>query len=189
MPSAQLAIGKRTRVREADRTHLAWMYELAMSPSVGARWRTGGAGLSPNEFETFMSTTAWMQYVIEQRSDHRPLGVVDLFGYHPLDQTAHLALLIDPSVQSKGWPLEGVVLALELAFSSNSLRKIYIEVPAFNAERLSSIRRFARREAILYQHVYYDGAFHDVEVFALDRELWSAPLLSRIRDRVRLAAV
>jgi len=167
-------VGRRVQIRPMDVSDLDWLYGISSAPGVGERWRLGGASLSPDAFTQFVQDS-WVNFIIERRSPIERIGMAQVFGADPVNGIAHVSLIFAPEAQRLGWPLEGLLLAVRYAFAEGGFRKLYFEVPGFNLDAVGAgAGRLTVEEARLKDHVYYDGEYHDLHVFALSAVRWEA---------------
>ncbi|MEZ5141808.1 MAG: GNAT family protein [Acidimicrobiales bacterium] len=86
-----------------------------------------------------------------------------------------MAVLRVDGSDGDGLMIEGVAAFASYLFDHFDLRKIYFEVPAYNAE-LFSVRGtgLLREEGRFVDHFYYGGRFWDLHTFAMHRSDWEA---------------
>lgn len=59
-------------------------------------------------------------------------------------------------------------------FGHAGLRKLYAEIPAFNAPQFAGALDYMQVEAILREHAYYAGRYWDVVVVGMDAADWQS---------------
>ena len=165
--------GRAVRLRSILPRDIEFLYNLATSSDDIWRWRLRGRTPSPGDFESFVWSASDIQFIMERRQDGLAFGHVASYQTDELGGTTKLAMLIDPSVRAEGWPLEGAYLFLDYLFGVFPLRKVYLEVPAFNLSSLSGIlRRFTVEEGRLVDHTFGEGAHCDLVIAAMWRSQW-----------------
>ena len=67
-----------------------------------------------------------IRLVIENNKDLKPVGLIDLFDFNPLNKRAALGVLIsDPNDRRKGFAREAADLILKYAFNDLELNQVY----------------------------------------------------------------
>lgn len=155
-------------VRDAD---LAFLFALLTDPAVGGRWRFRGAVPRPETFERMLWEGVLAQFVVEGAHDGVARGLVSCYGANLNSGTANLAVALLPSATGVGLGTEAFVLFVDYLFATWTLRKCYLEVPAFNlAQFASAIGRYFHLEGVLSAHEYYAGRYFDSAILACWRE-------------------
>jgi RimJ/RimL family protein N-acetyltransferase/acyl carrier protein len=164
--------GRHVRLSVIDQRHLGYLYELSLRPEVGYRWRFRGLTPSPDEFRQSMWSGVLAQFAIET-SAGKPIGLVQAFKADFRHGYAFLAILLEPSLRKRGWPLEAPILFLNYVFTNWSFRKLYAESLEFNLVQFSSaIGEMFEQEGCLRDHEFYDGRYWDMHVLSISRDTW-----------------
>lgn len=111
-------------------------------------------------------------FAIEDVQDGKLVGFTQLYAVDWISGTAYFGIAIgERDRQGRGIGGEAMELLLGYAFGGLNLRKILLQVPAYNEVAKRLYDRFGfREEGRLHRQVYLDGAYHDVHVMALMRE-------------------
>lgn len=171
--------GRRVDFTTTDDELLPLMYELVHEPEMLLRWRMQGRAVSPEEFVRQLWGGVLTQFVTEDRVRATPVSWVCAYDAHLRDQHVKVAAVTWPYYRRTIQSVESQYLFVRHLFDNFPLRKIYLEVPAFNLGPLRhGVGRYCELEATLRQHTYRGGTWHDLHVYALYRDGFE-----RFRDR------
>jgi RimJ/RimL family protein N-acetyltransferase len=174
-PAAELR-GRWVLLRPVDPTDHPRLAAMMSGASGGPRYRYRGATPGPRQFEADLWTGVLAQFVICRIDDPTPVGLVTAFNANLSDGHAHFAVCVDPSVQGRGWPLEGAGLFIEHLFRCFELRKLYAQVSELNRGRFRpAIDTLLVEEARLVDYDYFDGQYFDSVIYAVWRSRWFDP--------------
>jgi RimJ/RimL family protein N-acetyltransferase len=167
------------------------LFEIALFTDAGSRWRLHGEAPTQDQFLELLLKDARVTFAIEQNSDGRVIGMVQLWLYDPLSRNGHITAFLHPQVRGRGWPLEGILLFIKYAFEAFNLYKLYFE-SLDDEYRLygSMVGPVLRREGCLRGHKWLFGRLVDLHILALyeddvhklTRYLKSAPTRSLNAD-------
>lgn len=161
--------GRHTRVRPVAPADYEWLYTVALHTPAGSRWRLHGEIPTYEQFMSTMLGGAKATCVIEDATG-RLLGMVQLWHHDALSRHAQITAFLSPEAEGRGWPLEGVLLFVDYAFTAFDLRKIYVEAlePELDSYR-SLVGSLLREEGRLRDHQYLFGRYVDGYLLALYR--------------------
>jgi RimJ/RimL family protein N-acetyltransferase len=137
-----------------------------------------GAGLYASRFRGIashspVSADATLEYVIYTRRTARLVGYVGAYEISLRHGHAYVGLILNPELVSSGLGVEAGALFLNHLFRNLPLTKIYFEVTEETLSQFEAARRLGLvEEARLREHLLYDGARHDLILFALYRRDW-----------------
>lgn len=123
--------------------------------------------------------------IVTRRGD-RFIGTAGLMSINWRERHACFGISIgDKAHWGRGYGTEATKLLTAFAFESLNLNRVWLHVYDFN---LAGIRAYEKagfkREGVLRQATFREGAYHDVHVMAVLREEW-ASLRPRRRPRRR----
>lgn len=171
-------------IRESDGPFL---YDLMSSPEAGGRVRFAGATPSPEQVRSTLWESVLAQFVVVANDSGHPKGLVAITSPNFRDGFAYMSALATPTAQRWGIVIEGVVLAFNYAFNAWPFRKLYMEATdtSYRSFR-SGLNELFVQEGRLKDHVFWNGAFVDLNILAVYRETWSlhtGPMLKRMGTR------
>ena len=160
--------GTWTALVPIDDSHFEYLYQLAIDESTGFRWRFVGAVPTKEEFRQSLWKGALSQFLVVETKTERAIGMV--VAYQPDLPNGHVYVgaVMELSVQATGLGIEAVMLFLRYLFTTWNLRKVYFEVPEYNAEwMVNSIGQYLKEEGRLKDHSFYDRRWWDKLILAL----------------------
>lgn len=95
-----------------------------------------------------------------------------------MNRVAYLGVLVGPEAQGHGTAAaEGSVLLLDHLFATFDLRKVYAEThdgAVGGLARIAAAWDAVTEEGRLTDHLFHNGAFHDLVILAIDRDRFTA---------------
>ncbi|MGH2941843.1 MAG: GNAT family N-acetyltransferase [Solirubrobacteraceae bacterium] len=179
---------RRVRLRTIADHDAAFLYRLMTSPEAGGRVRFAGATPSPEKVAASLWDSVLAQFVVEDVSNHNPLGLVSVTSPNFRDGYAYISAVGSPEVQGAGLFIESVLLCFNYGFATWPFRKIYMEATETSyASFKSGLGRLFNEEGRLREHSYWNGRYVDLLILAVYRATWTANvgLLDRLRDGAR----
>ncbi|MCK9893747.1 phosphopantetheine-binding protein [Frankia sp. AgB32] len=162
--------GKLFRLTPVLPTSTAFLYELAIAPDVGFRWRYRGSVPNVHQFEQELWASTLSQFVVESVESGEPVG--NVICYNP-DFTlghAYVGAAMINRYRGSGIALEPVQLFIRYLFDVWPFRKLYFEIPEFNFKQFASAQsEHFQIEARLKDHDYYGGRYWDRLILAVRR--------------------
>jgi RimJ/RimL family protein N-acetyltransferase len=158
------------------------LYDIALFTDAGSRWRLHGDMPPFDQFVQILLRDARVTFAIEKNTTAAVLGMAQLWNYDPLSRNAHLTAFLDPAVQGRGWPLEGILLFVDYVFPAFNLHKLYFESLTPQLATYGSLAgTFLRKEAELHDHRWVHGGFQTAHILALYAD--DVPRLLRLLRR------
>jgi hypothetical protein len=152
--------------------HYAELYRWSTDSTSAFRWRFGGATPSPERFSEALWAGVLCQYMVAD-SGGTSHGLVVCYSADHVNGHAYYGVQGNPDRPTGMGASIGMVKLLDHVFRSWPFRKLYAELPEYNAAEFSSgLRRHAQCEGTLRDHVYFDGRFWDQSTYSLSREDW-----------------
>ncbi len=104
-------------------------------------------------------------------------NLIGSIGMHDIDYKSGRAItgtiIGDEENRGKGYGTEAKMMLLHFAFHELNLRKIYSETMNFNERSVNySLKCGYVKEAVLPNHFYANGSYHDKIILAVYRETW-----------------
>lgn len=169
------AAASRVRLRPLADSDLAALYEASTAPERGFRWRYRGTTPSLAEFHAQLFEGVLCQFIVETVADRVAHGLVCAYNAQFDQRFAYVAFVRFGPVRGRGEVLEGMMSFIEFLFRTWDLKKLYAEVPEFNAQGMFDLEsRSVRVEGRLVDHCFHDGRWWDQLIVAVWREDWTA---------------
>ena len=112
-------------------------------------------------------------FAIETTDDATLIGFIYLHQIDWISRRCQFGISIgEKEFQGKGMATDSMVLLFTYAFECLNLKKICLEVAAFNETDISLYKRFGFvEEGVLKEHLYLENRYHDVSVMRIfDKE-------------------
>jgi RimJ/RimL family protein N-acetyltransferase len=169
-----MILGTHVRLRRMDSTDGEFVRALRNSPQVMRNFQYRHF-INDSQQRAFVESLAGsadqMYFIGEDALGNQPFGVYHFKGIDHRNQVAEWGLFTDERV-SPGHvaAFEAAYLLLDYGFGYLNLRKVVGEVLAENKRALRFDEGLGMKlEGVRREHVFYDGAFHDVLLLALFR--------------------
>ncbi|WP_307873548.1 MULTISPECIES: phosphopantetheine-binding protein [unclassified Frankia] len=147
-----------------------FLYDLAVSPDVGFRWRYRGSVPPFAQFENDLWQGVFAQFLVESVQTSQPAGHVMCYNADLNLGHAYVGAAMAGQYLGSGIAAEPVQLFVSYLFDVWPLRKLYLELPEFNFTQFASaIGRGLSVEARLRGHDYYRGRRWDRLILAIYR--------------------
>ncbi|THJ76358.1 phosphopantetheine-binding protein [Candidatus Frankia alpina] len=153
-----------------------FLYELAVTPEIGFRWRYRGSVPSYPQFEQELWQGVLTQFLIESIETARPVGHAICYNPEFTLGYAYVGAAISADYTGSGLAVEALDLFVRYIFDIWPFRKLYFEVPEFNypqfagADRKNSPGGALEIEGRLRKHDFYHGRYWDRLILAVYRD-------------------
>ncbi len=164
----------RVRLRPLVPSDYDFAYHLSTNTAADlTRWRYRGATPSPEAFSQTLWNNVLAQFIVEQRHDGSPVGLVTGYNADHRHSRAYFAAQSRPDLIESGIVLEGVAVLLDYLFRTWPFRKLYIETLDFNFDQFASATtHFLEIEGRLKEWEYHDGRYWDMLIASISRSTW-----------------
>jgi hypothetical protein len=154
-----------------------------LSEPLAHRWRHRGSTPRPEEFAQRLWNGVLAQFLVCRATDLQPIGLVLSYGADLRASHVHLAATKFDANDQSPLLLYGLTLFVNYLFVHWGFRKLYVEVPEFNAGQFGSgSGRLMTEEGRLREHLFFDGRYWDQVVYAVYRSDWD----ERSKDWLRV---
>ncbi len=155
--------------------------------AVGGRWFVTRAGLEMDRREQQDDTDERIRFGV-QTKDGTPIGLIGINWLAAHHRTGLLTAFIgDPAYWGGGYGTDALLLIVDYAFVWLDLRRVWLMTMSLNARVMRQMEKVGfRLEGCRRQATWADGAWHDILVYALDRDDW--PGREALVARLGLAA-
>lgn len=161
-------------IRELRPADVEFLYRYQTETSESASWRRSVPS-NLQDFEAEMLAVGTEHFVVSRSIvDEQPSGLISLYNRSPGDRTVFMAVLSMTGTSNRLRSLLSCVEVLEWLFVHRGERIVYLEVPGYNVENLSSAIGWTLEEEVRYEsRLYSGGSRHDLHLYAIHRERWS----------------
>jgi len=162
-------VGERVVLREFREEDLSGMRSW-MIDSESTRYLGGNTQVPPTWEMTESTLRRYLEgdaggvnWVIAEKESLRYLGQVSLIMVDNLNRKAELTIVMAPDQANKGYGQEGVRLAVDFAFRSMNLHRVYLKVAADNERAVRCYEECGFvTEGRLKDDMFVDGRYVDV---------------------------
>ncbi|SNQ50638.1 Acetyltransferase, ribosomal protein N-acetylase [Frankia canadensis] len=175
-PPAPRFAGRFLRLLPVLPASTPFLYELAVTPEVGFRWRYRGSVPSYPQFEQELWQGVLTQFLIESIDAGRPIGHAICYNPEFSLGYAYVGAAVRTEYAGSGLAVEALDLFVRYIFDIWPFRKLYFEVPEFNypqfagADRANSADGSLILEGRLRRHDFYRGRYWDRLILAVYRD-------------------
>ena len=158
--------------------------ELELSEALALRWRHHGRHVSPTEHEQVLWNSLCNFVVL---LGQRPVGIVSACDEDFSNGHCKIAVCAFPG-ESRAATLRGLLLLINYLFQGWSFRKLYAEVLSYNSSQFHLRSHMGLvEEGRLTEHVFLDGAYHDLIFFSVTRRAWDSAKAHWLPDLFNVA--
>lgn len=152
------------RLRPLEREDLRFVHELDNNESVMHYW-------FEEPYEAFFELCDLYEKHIHDQSERRfiaevdgsPVGLVELVDINHIHRRAEFQIIIAPQFQGRGYAREATILAVEYAFTTLNLHKVYLVVDVDNSAAIHIYEQTGfRQEGLLRMEYFAAGQYCDV---------------------------
>lgn len=150
-------------LRALEKTDVDFLYRLYNDPAIMKYWFE----------EPYFSKTKIEENLTKQLDDTQnrrfilqngteAVGFVALFFIHGVHRKAEFAIMMDPQQQGKGYAKTATKLAMDYAFQTLNLNKLYLVVDEVNEKAIHIYEKIGfKYEALLKNEYFIDGVYHN----------------------------
>lgn len=111
-------------------------------------------------------------FAIENVSDGKHIGFIHLYNIDYIASTAYLGIIIgDKTEHGKGKSREAMHIMLQFAFKQLNLRKVNLEVAAFNPKAINLYSSLGfKTEGVFKEQIFMNGMYYDKHSMAIFRD-------------------
>jgi diamine N-acetyltransferase len=106
-----------------------------------------------------------LRLMIQLKSNHRPLGAIDLFDFDPHHRRAGLGILIaEPSDRRKGYAREALETMISYCFEVLHLHQLYCHIAAGNSASIKLFKEAGFQESGRKRDWIFNGEHYEDEL-------------------------
>ncbi len=122
--------------------------------------------LIKNRFENNLESTEHRQFILCSNGER--IGFVGLFSISQRHRNAEFAIMIDPGQQGNGYAEPATRLAVDYAFKTLNLHKLFLHADKVNEKAIHIYEKVGfQTEGVLREHVYVNGEYHDLVTMSI----------------------
>jgi diamine N-acetyltransferase len=115
--------------------------------------------------------TKQFRFIIEELSDKKQVGMIDLFDFNPQHKRVGVGILIHPYYQNRGFASEALSIVTDYAFSYLNLHQIYANITADNTKSLNLFEKHRfKKIGVKKDWILSKGKYKDEILFQLIKE-------------------
>lgn len=115
--------------------------------------------------------TKQLRLIIEEISEKKQIGMIDLFDFNPQHNRAGVGILIHPYFQSRGFASEALSLLIDYSFSYLNLHQLYANITSDNNKSLILFKKHNFTEVGTKKDwIFSKGKYKDEILFQLIKE-------------------
>jgi len=146
--------------RNSERVHSFMYSDHIITPSEHKRW-----------FDHLKQTTLAVHLIFE--FNNRPIGTVYYTDIDAMNRKCFWGFYLGETNLPSGTGMVMGILGLEYAFATLQIHKLCGETFVFNTRGTEFFRKLGfRQEGLLKEHVFKNGAYEDVNLYALLEAEW-----------------
>jgi len=151
------------KLRPLEREDLRFVHELDNNETVMHYW-------FEEPYEAFEELSDLYQKHIHDQSERRfivelekeSVGLVELVEINHIHRRAEFQIIISPKHQGKGFATTASKLAMDYAFKTLNLNKLYLVVDSENTRATNVYSKLGfKSEGVLIQEFFVDGEYRD----------------------------
>ncbi len=109
-----------------------------------------------------------LRLVIESKEENKPVGMIDLYDFDPLNKRAGIGILVDKNYQKKGIASEALRLLISYAFHYLNVHQLHANITTDNTVSIALFEKLKftlvgiKKEWIFSNSVYKDEAIYQL---------------------------
>jgi RimJ/RimL family protein N-acetyltransferase/acyl carrier protein len=157
-------------IRPAD---YPFLYEMALDPASGFRWRFRATHPGYEEFVQTFRQGVFLNFIVEDLEKRTSLGYICCYRHDFLNQHAYIAVQGSNDAQYKAILTEASHLFIHYIFACFDFNKLYLECPEYNISDVkSALRHVFDEEAVFRSHQRFLGRWWNLHVLSVRRDTW-----------------
>ena len=160
-PLAPTLSNRELRLTPVEPEDLRFLYSMSIHPETAFRWRYRGAPPPADRFAADLWHQVLVQFVV-RLPDGEPIGHVVAYGADMGQRYAYAGAVFRSDFTGSGLGAQAFTMFVRYLFHTFPMRKLYVEVPGFNWEQISSGEdRHFETEGVMRDHEFYAGRYWD----------------------------
>lgn len=151
-------------LRTIEKTDLAFVHRLYNDPAIMNYWFDEAyysKAKLEESYEKELNSSSSRKFIVHNETEQ--LGFVALFDINYVHSKAEFAIMMDPKQQGKGYAKTATKLAIDYAFRTLNLNKLYLVADQENEKAIHIYEKMGfKQEAILRDEYFVKGSYHSV---------------------------
>lgn len=115
--------------------------------------------------------TKQLRLIIEEISDKKQVGMIDLFDFNPQHKRAGIGILIHPYFQNRGFASQALSLLINYSFTYLNLHQLYANITSDNNKSLELFKKHNFKEVgVKKDWILSNRKYKDEILFQLIKE-------------------
>lgn len=149
-------------LRVLEKEDSEFLHRLFNDPAIMAYWFDEAhhpkAQIEEN-LDKFKGDQTQRRFILQK--DNEPLGLIALYDISFVHRKAEFAIMLDPTKQGNGYALPATKLAINYAFRTLNLHKLFLIVDQVNEKAIHVYEKAGfQPEATLKDEYFVDGSYH-----------------------------
>lgn len=162
-------------LRTLEKTDLAFIHALYNNPDVASYWFEEpylSMDYLEDAFDKNKNNPRDRQFILSDQEIN--VGFVELTMIDLRHRNAEFTIMIAPDYQGNGYAKIATRLAMDYAFSTLNLHKLYLLVDTINEKAIHVYEKAGfQQEGVAHEMFFVDGTYHDAAIMSiLDRDYW-----------------
>ncbi|HLQ95062.1 MAG TPA: GNAT family N-acetyltransferase [Pseudogracilibacillus sp.] len=165
------------RLKVLEKADIAFLHRLSNEPAVMNYWFEEAyytLETIEEDIDKYKTNPSLRRFIIQK--DNQPLGLVALYDIDPIHRKAEFAIMLDPAKQGNGFALPATETAVNYAFRTLNLHKLYLIVDEENERAIHVYEKAGfKQEAVLEKEYFIEGSYHNVVYMSiLEEDYWKS---------------
>lgn len=160
---------KLTTIRPLERKDLSFIHKLQNNPEIMAFWFDEpyhSFEKLQNLYDQQIHSQDERRFVVEH--NNKLVGIVELMYINHLHRHTEFQIIIDPIYQGQGFATPATKLALDYAFRTLNMHKVYLFVDPANKAAIHIYEKVGfSMEATLKEAFFVEGTYHDSLIMSM----------------------
>ncbi len=156
-------------LRVLEKDDLEFIHQLNNNPDIMSFWFEEpyqSMTLLEKMYEKSIDNKDVRQFIIKKGKEK--IGYVGIYSIDPIHRKAEFGIMIDPKQQGYGYASTATHLAMDYAFSTLNLHKLYLIVDRINEKAIHVYEKMGFQvEGVLKEEYFVNGRFHDVSIMSI----------------------
>ncbi len=159
----------KVELRVLEKDDLEFIYQLNNNPEIMLFWFEEpykSMTYLEKMYEKSIENKDVRQFIIKKGDEK--IGYVGIYSIDPIHRKAEFGIMIDPKHQGYGYASTATRLAIDYAFATLNLHKLYLIVDCINEKAIHVYEKMGFKvEGVLKEEYFVNGKFHDVSMMSI----------------------